>query len=377
MKKHLQYVWIIVFILAVYQTGGAFESAGKKWYISSTYSGHEEITRQALNNISKKIKDFDSSNTIFEIADLNFDLQPEKKGLFGYKARNMVIHGNFATDFPQQTKVFNLAEFWDNPKIDEFENASSQSLHFLRNYLDSVTLDSAYSTCMSAREIIKKITLEALKRWDANDKARALFLVGHALHTIQDSFSPAHTQRTDDNQNNDIKQICFFGSNMRKNFDLTNKTIKKQLCYHSTPDSDDAIWNLSRKQYKKVLENWKNETAIECDKSDNYPTTDSEKISCLKNEARLARVASEKYLFLVFNQFNSTFYFAPDHETFIASLDSRLFEGPVGVAELDQKMTNGIMRCDSLSQDRIVGEVSNDEHYNGSIEIRELEPLTR
>ena len=47
-----------------------FESAGSNWYIASTYSGHEEITRQALNNVAAKIKSFDSSDKIFEISEL-------------------------------------------------------------------------------------------------------------------------------------------------------------------------------------------------------------------------------------------------------------------------------------------------------------------
>ncbi|MGZ3692239.1 MAG: hypothetical protein ACXVAX_12095, partial [Pseudobdellovibrio sp.] len=300
----------------------AFESAGSNWYIGSTYSGHEEITRQALANVAGQIKDLDSTDKIFEISDLNFNLQPEPRGLFGYKSQNMVIHGNFSTDFPGQTNVFDLAAYWNNPQIGKFENADSQVLHFLRNYKDSVTLDSAYNTCMQARENIKKVTLSALNYWENNDRVKALFLIGHALHTIQDSFSPAHTRRAGDDNNNDLQKVCFFGGQIYRKMNLSDKHVRNELCYHSAPDSRDAVWNVDRDQYKEALAKWKSENATQCDKNQNYPETEDAKRSCLKNEARLARSASEKYLFLVFSQIASQQYIKLDDSQFIASLDS-------------------------------------------------------
>ena len=101
-------------IILIQLSAQAFESAPSMILVSSAYSGHEEITRQALNNISKKIKETDTSSSFFEMPDLKFDLAPEPKGLFGYKSKNMVIHGNFASDFPKQTTVMSLAQFWNN-----------------------------------------------------------------------------------------------------------------------------------------------------------------------------------------------------------------------------------------------------------------------
>ena len=354
--QKLFYQNLIVALIAIGTIqASAFESAGSNWYISSTYSGHEEITRQALNSISGKIKALDSTNKIFEVSDLNFDLQPEKQGLLGYKSQNMIIHGNFATDFPTQTKVLDLAAFWNNPHIDKFENADSQVLHFLRNYTNKLTLASAYDTCMQARTNIKKVTLNALRYWEKNDRVKALFLIGHALHTIQDSFSPAHTKRSGDDNNDNLENICFFGGQMWRKMDFKDKRFRDGLCYHSAPDSRDAVWNINPKEYKATLDNWKNENVSQCDKQKNYPETDNDKKSCLKNEARLARFASEKYLFLVFSQLASQQYVQLDIPDFIESLDSRLFEGPVGVADFDEKMPNGIMRCEALSKDTFVG----------------------
>ena len=186
MKKS---VWCAAAVLSFALSVRAFESAPSLIFVGSNYSGHEEITRQALNNISKKIKEVDTANTLFDMDDLKFDLAPEAKGLFGYKSKNMVIHGNFSTDFPNQTNVMSLADFWKIKNFSDFENPKTQMLHFLKNYKSSVSLESARSTCEQARSAIKYVTGEALKAWDSGNKTRALFLIGHASHTIQDSFS--------------------------------------------------------------------------------------------------------------------------------------------------------------------------------------------
>ena len=341
-------------LLSISSSVHAFESAPSLIFVGSTYSGHEEITRQALKNISKKIKEIDSGSTLFELDDLKFDLAPEAKGLFGYKSKNMVIHGNFSSDFPKQTSVMSLGDFWNIKNFSEFENPDTQMLHFLKNYTNSITLASARSTCEQARAAIKKVTTEALKSWNSNNKTRALFLLGHATHTIQDSFSRAHTQRAGDENNNDLINICYYGSVMNKKMDHTRRG-PKDLCFHSSPDSKDAVWNLSGDQYKKALSNWASEAASQCDKGSDYPQTDEQKSACLSDEARLARVATEKYLFLVFNQIAPQNLLNKSTEDFVAALDSSLFDGPVGDAELDRKMPNGILRCDSLPTNEITG----------------------
>lgn len=342
----------LVFFLAV--GSFAFESAPSMVFVGSTYSGHEEITRQALNNVAKKIKESDAGFDLFNLNDLKFDLAPEAKGLFGYKSKNMVIHGNFSTDFPDQTNVMSLAEFWKFKNFSDFENPETQMLHFLKNYKDPVTLESARATCLRSRGAIKRVTLAALTAWEAGDKTRALFLVGHATHTIQDSFSPAHTRRAGAENNNDLINICYYGVAMNKRMDHS-RMGPKDLCYHNSPDSRDAVWNLSPEQYKKALRNWGSEAASQCDKGAGYPESDAAKASCLSDEARLARAATEKFLFLVFNQMSPQNFTKKSSDEFAASLDKGLFDGPVGDAELDQKLGNGILRCDSLPDNEISG----------------------
>lgn len=343
---------VAVIIASLSLQSYAFETASSSFYSASTYSGHEEITRQALNNISKKIKETGDRNNIFNLADLNYDLLPEPRGLFGYKSQNMIIHGNFTSDFPEQTTIMSLAKFWQIPNIAVFENPDAQVIHFLRNYKGIATVDSAKNTCLTARENIKRVTSEALKFWENGDKTRALFLIGHATHTIQDSFSPAHTIRADERQNNNIMNVCYFGGSMRDAM-RAGGVSESELCFHEKPDARDAVWNMNPRKYQEVLKNWGKETVSQCDKNDNYPETEEAKTSCMSNEARLARVATEKFLFLVFNQIKPEGLVKQSIENFVNQLDSKLFDGPVGDAELDKKMPKGIMRCENLS-DRMI-----------------------
>lgn len=328
----------------------AFETAPSMIFVGSTYSGHEEITRQALNRIAKKINQ-KKVTSFFDLADLSFDLHPEPRGLFGYKSKNLVIHGNFASDFPKQTSVLSLSDFWGIRRISDFDNPEYQVMHFLRNYKNSFTLESAKSTCLTARKNIKYATQEALKAWAQNDKSKALFLIGHATHTIQDSFSPAHTIRGGAETNFNLQNVCYFGNTMLLKIGINAADV----CYHSAPDSRDTIWSTDNKQMKLTQSHWPNQQASQCDKNENYPESEEAKASCLDHHSRLAKLATEKYLFLVFHEMMAEKIVTTHLPKFINSLDAKLFDGPVGDSELDQKMAKGIMRCDGLSDQEIVG----------------------
>lgn len=344
-------------IVLLFSKAHSFESVPDWFFVSSTYSGHEEITRQALNNTARRLRQFDNSQTVFSLETLQFNVKPEPRGILGCKSKNMVIHGNFASDFPKQTKVLSLKDFWGNRDIDNFENHNGQVLHFLRNYKDSVTLASAHETCLQARENIKRVTSEALKAWQNQDANKALFLIGHAVHTIQDSFSPAHTIRDGETHNYNLKNVCFYGMKMAEKQGIRTRLGQKlDLCYHATPDSKDAIWNMKPSQYKQALSNWgRDENVSECNRNKNYPETEDAKQSCLKSEARLAKLATEKYLFIIFSQISPANFIQTAESDIVASLDNRLFDGPVGVPELDQKMAEGIMRCEGLSNEEFTG----------------------
>ncbi len=354
MKKNVYLNLIAIGIAGLTLCG--FQTAPKMSFVSSAYSGHEEITRQALNNIIRQFSNF-GFTTIFNVEDITTDLDPAPKGLFGYSSKNMLIHGNFATDFPKQTTVLDLGEFWKNPSFEKYEDANNQVAHFLRNYIGPLTIASSKSTCIGARENIKFATSEAIKLWQAGDKKKSLFLLGHVTHTIQDSFSTAHSIRDSVENNNNLKNICFYGNSMSKAIDFQLQK-SNDLCLHGQLDGRDVIWNQNNQQAELTKTNWPNEKSIQCSKGSNYPVTDDEKVGCLKHEARLARLATEKYLYLVFFYLNNL---ANEHvqqrptEEFIHSLDKRLFDGPVGDEKLDQKMASGIMRCDGLTDQTVTG----------------------
>lgn len=334
-----------------------FESAPDYFFVSHTYSGHEEITRQAINNVFSHY-DRLGIRSLFIEQDIASDLSAQERGIFGGKSKNMIIQGNFATDFPSHVKSFSLAKFWGNGEITQSEGASSQVFHFLRNYRDRLTLEGAQQTCRDAREVILIATHAAVEAWMNNDKTKALFLIGHATHTIQDSFSTAHTRRKSSAENNDLTNICFYGTVMKGKFDLNSKYLNYDVCYHENLSNNDSIWNANDKQQRTAQEEWPEEESIRCDKNILYPKGDAEKKSCLKHEARLARLATEKYLYLVFAHFNMLQTNPANSKSlpeFMESLTTRLFEGPVGQAWLDQKMANGIMRCEGLSTNLTVG----------------------
>ena len=334
----------------------SFESAPSILLVSSTYSGHEEITRQALNHTIQKFKDL-GLITLFNSSEITTDLGPTANGLFGYKTKNMLIHGNFATDFPDETKVMSVAQFWKISDVSYFDSADAQVLHFLRNRKNPLLLFSAQETCLLARKNIKYGTQKAIESWQSGDKTKALFILGLVTHTIQDSFSNAHTQRRSAAENYDLSSVCFYGVDAAKRFDYGSKA-NPLLCYHEPSSSSDIIWNMTQKQMDKAKAEWPAEESTQCDKYASYPQTEKQKQSCLNHEARLARLATEKYLYIVFSHLNILQTNPVNSKTmsdFVDSLDSRLFQGPLGDTVLDAKMPLGIMRCEGLSNQSIQG----------------------
>ena len=334
----------------------SFESAPNILFVSSSYSGHEEITRQALNHTIQKFKAADLVS-LFSSPDITADLEPTAKGLVGYKSKNMLIHGNFASDFPNETKVMSLAQFWKISDVSYFNSANAQVLHFLRNRKTPLLLSSAQETCWLARKSIKYGTQKAVESWLAGDKSKALFILGLVTHTIQDSFSNAHTQRRLAGENYDLSNVCFYGADVFKKFDY-GPWSNPLLCYHDQSSGGDIIWNMTSNQRDKAKAEWPSEEASQCDKNSSYPQTEKQKQSCLNHEARLARLATEKYLFIVFSHLNIAETNAANSKTmaeFIDSLDNRLFQGPTGDPQLDFKMPLGIMRCEGLSSAEIHG----------------------
>src|SRR5262249_60641310 len=104
----------------------------------------------------------------------------------------------------------------------------------------------------------------------------ALFLFGHALHTIQDSFSAAHTVRAGAADNHDLLNVCYYGKPLN---------VGSSACYHAVPDLRDDIW------LGNILEVVK--------KGGSVVPLDEIKERSIKAEAQLARTATMRYLYTV------------------------------------------------------------------------------
>ncbi len=119
----------------------------------------------------------------------NQDLPPAQR--YSDAEARAMAEGNRRVDYPKELLIHlnngilayveALVEFTDRPEV--------QRQHFLLNDRNS------YEEAASAgHEHIISLSVNAIKSWNV-DRDRALALIGQAHHTIQDSFSPAHTVR--------------------------------------------------------------------------------------------------------------------------------------------------------------------------------------
>ena len=159
---------------------------------------------------------------------------------------NRVQLGNVAADYPyrlnmpgtSKSALFRFyAKVWNeqlgvelaDSTYEHFNpNGLGMSVHFLRAYQETggtppIKLDPARLSCDKAVGLIKKFTDSAWKEWqrgnNAADKSEALrayelmyFSLGVAAHTIEDSFSPAHTQRSAADPRV-IEDLCYYYDN--------------------------------------------------------------------------------------------------------------------------------------------------------------------
>ena len=329
--------------------------------VAGLRSGHEEITRQAMNLARSQIP-ADWLDLVKDAKGFLADLDPIEDGTDGGTTSNIVIRANFLTDVPELTKAsdpISIKTYWHiRTDIDYQTNPEIQLMHFLRNHRPDGTLMTSRTTCINAREIIRHITIQAAKAWKAHEIEKALFWLGHATHVIQDSFSAAHTQRdwrTPDERNSNLKEICYFSKAQYKI--LANAKQLDKYCYHNDPDLRDIVYIHTDGAFQRTRSEWPETQVENCNKlaSDVFEVPPSKKEVCLKDEARLARVATAKYFYL-FAEYTHDLQTKPgfdDPQYFELSqrLRRRFFEGPVGgtvSAALDTAMRNGIMRCDLL-----------------------------
>lgn len=159
---------------------------------------------------------------------------------------NRLQLGNVAADYPYRlnmpgTSKSALFRFYSRVWSEQlgvelaestYENFNPTGMgmpvHFLRSYQETggtppVKLDSARQSCDKAVSLVEKFTESAWKEWlrgnNAADKSEALhayelmyFALGVAAHTIEDSFTPAHTQRSVEDPRV-IEDLCYYYDN--------------------------------------------------------------------------------------------------------------------------------------------------------------------
>lgn len=317
-------------------------------------SGHEEITRQALVKTAEALRKI-GINATQGHEHLLGDLAPRVRGTIGSLTPNKIIAGNFCTDAPSNgNSVFSLIDFWELPQaVDWHNDPATQVFHFLRPHSsadDSIL--SARTACLGARERIEQITMTAAREWSEGRKDIALFLLGHATHVIQDSFSPAHAQRSGAGSGYALTDVCYYGKDLHAR--LASRGTEASACYHAIVDIEaDGIWIRTDDQLGKAAANWPDEPVGRA--LTNYQYTDGMKRKHLKHEARLARDATVKYLFLVATDLSAHRkegrpYNREEQLKLAERLRAEFFDGTLPVPGLKDRFSRGAIRCDGLSE---------------------------
>ena len=348
---------VLTWFLLPTQSQGFFVSFDPSALNLDSHSAHEELTRQAYEYLQNKWK--------AEGADHRSYLEGELDALY------YITRGVYATDVPNGNYVISLPKFWQFPTdITKWHhNPFGQHLHALRNRkADGIQLESAFNACTGTKKDLLNVLSQAFDNLAKDKKSDYFFLVGHGLHIIQDSFSTAHTQRQDSGNYNLI-DMCYYG----------DRLDNEKACYHKDPDNRDHIWltqdltdaiSLTRKEWEPRGELVKSIESI--DSFVLSGTSENDKKAYLKHEARLARIASIKYLTIVLelvltfpkdiskdetvkNNYKKRFI---DNISYLLDgngNNSALYHGGNktengNVESYDQIMSQGIMNCSELNK---------------------------
>lgn len=183
----------------------------------------------------------------------------------GARSLNPIIRGNRGADIPEfliigGTFGMYCSFFGLNPHNLKERlrcrrlafDGDFQDVHFIRPFTEDAdgvaTLKSAYASCRASLDRIKNATFEAYKRWRARDTANAQFFLGLGVHTVQDSYAPAHAAR---NSNDGWKftDICYYHKNV-------NPEQASRVCAHKTElmaEDRDVIWRNKTDALEEVL----------------------------------------------------------------------------------------------------------------------------
>jgi hypothetical protein len=243
--------------------------------------------------------------------------------------------------------------------IDDLLTSQEDTCYEARKRITSTTIDAAklweeaeqvgYQAASAERIASRRSEAKKLREKEQFLKGKALFLVGHATHTLQDSFSPDHGRRDSDSGNNDLRNICYYGGETKKQ--LEGLALGDKACYHPLPGSSlgDLIWIRSSRQLALAQSEWKHETTAKSPESFVFIPPNRE--AALKHEARLARDASARYYFILAKYLHEKRTAKAKDDVAYSVLSRRLtdqlFEGNAGIPG-DTKMAKGVLRCDRM-----------------------------
>jgi hypothetical protein len=315
------------FVLSALPKSQAFYvSSDPNSLVLEARGAHEEITRQAWLQVNSTLA-FDNG------------------------VLKTLTQGNYATDVPGGFYPLSLPAFWQYPKniFKWHNNPIGQHLHSLRNRVDANSLESALSGCAGLKQEILIVLKSAYTRWLAqDDKSESWFLIGHSIHMLQDSFSPAHSVRNQAGNFN-LVDVCYYGP--------TDDSRKGQICHHEEADARDHIWlvnsNVKAITLAKGLWESKGEQVNSVNSIEDIEITEEATPyvhSLFTHEARLAQVATSKYLYTVGNFFK-TLPLSVATDAGFAELERRVMLVFDSAGEIFQDtMSEGVLNCSELTK---------------------------
>ena len=337
----------------------------------------------------------------------------------------------------RQTEVYrNMGGNWDY----NFEFQTAHSLRDIRTDAKNnfKSLGSDRATCERTRSHINNLAILAVRNLEKSDAlskkatelrkvgraqeadqtlsnarayaTQAFFHLGQGTHSLQDSFSSAHTKRGGPNY--DIQQFCVYGDDFRKKLGRN----KDKTCYHfeyipseSTAQaySDtlvkgvtsfregnmfDSIWIRSNEKEPTKAPNfvlardfWGGVEFVgvlsEEKEFETFVEGISSKWANMRHEARMARTATAKYLYIVLDYLSNARLGKPDDKAktlLTQRLKDEFFDGTpsrmkpeldwikdsgyigdhghayVKVRNINDVMPQGVFRCNHLSNEEIV-----------------------
>lgn len=213
---------------------------------AAAFRGHEDLSRFAVDGANANLAG-------------SFVYPAIPYGENGAISRHPIVQGNYESDFPS-ARMYGF--YGVNRNVDWHNDATLQFIHGLRNHV-SGTLVSNRQACATVQQAILRTADAALRDYRSGNWESGMYWAGHALHIIQDTYSPAHVSR-----------IGFEG---RQIIDFCSYSIRQNgTCFHDKVDQRDRVWRTD---------------SLSC-------TFDSDKRTwdCLSPEARNAAIASAALL---------------------------------------------------------------------------------